>query len=391
MQKTVDGGWLAEDMAAMMQKALDDRGTQTTDAQTRIESVPAPWRRYVVDAVGRFVAAIRSLSDVYGRQMEAEVREVAAEADTELTGANARLADANAQQAVPGTKIAKKMVGQKRREGIKPLEQVMDPGLQRELVALDRERDALLSVIEKDAVSDQPSDRERAVRVSTQLHRLRKERTALLRDHNLQVAAVAGFATAAGSAVAPVLLPSAGRVGQAVRNGVAANVRSLVGELSEMAKHPADDCNNEESDLLQALDRSMAPTQKALIDLATQTDATETETATTSARTDVKVTDLEEKTSTTMSRAANARTDAKVTASKKKTGVTRTRATRRTHAVNARARAKAADLKKKTDTTSFRGFCDTVWCKILAIAAIIASFFLFLGWKLGMCQKRVEG
>jgi hypothetical protein len=273
----------------------------------------------------------------------------------------------------------------------------MDPGLQRELVALDRERDALLSVIEKDAVSDQPSDRERAVRVSTQLRRLRKERTALRRDHNLQVAAVAGVATAAGSAVAPVLLPSVGRTRQAPRNGAAANVLSFAGELSEMAKlvdvavrevdtnssplgdsgAPRDEARARGLDALKGGQKlegsvqglqsseagkqfagSMAPTQKFLVNLATQTDATGTETATTAARTDVKVTDL-----------------------KKEIGVTRTRAVRRT-------RAKAADLGSKADTTSFRGF---VCCKILAIVAAIASFFLFLGWKLGMCQKRVEG
>jgi hypothetical protein len=119
----------------------------------------------------------------------------------------------------------------------------------------------------------------------------------------------------------------------------------------------------------------MAPTQKFLVNLATQTDATGTETTTTAVgtgsvptKTNVKVTNLkgmaatqkallgartdatETEIVTTAARigAANARTDAKVATPKKKTGVTRTRAVRST-------RAKAADSKKKDGHDIFQG------------------------------------
>jgi hypothetical protein len=96
--------------------------------------------------------------------------------------------------------------------------------------------------------------------VTTELQRIEAAFQLLSKDmaasgcfHALQVAAVAGVATGTGSAVAPVLLPSVGRVGQAVRNGAAANVSFLAAELLKMDKYPADDCNDTASNLLSDL------------------------------------------------------------------------------------------------------------------------------------------
>jgi hypothetical protein len=307
----VDDGWLVEDMATMMQQALDDR-----DAPIVLSCplAPAPWLQYSVDAIGRFIGEISSLTAGHVRQEETEARKV--EADTQLTGANARLADANAQQAVPGTQIAKEKVGQKRREGMKPLER-----------ATERARDRRATV--------EAGKADFAV----------KEESGRVGEANTNSFSLGGSGAPRAEARASG--------SDSVKSG------QKLGESAQGLQSP---------EAGKQFDVGMAPTQRSLVDLATQTDATGTETVTTGTKTDV----------------VSARTNVKVTDLKKKIGVTRTRAVRRT-------RAKATDLEKKTDATSFRGFCDTVWCKILAIAAIIASFFLFLGWKLGLCQKRVEG
>jgi hypothetical protein len=99
---------------------------------------------------------------------------------------------------------------------------VTDSGLQREIDVIDGELDMWLAV-----GKSRGTNIALVMQVSTELSRLKGEKAALLRDHNLQVAAVAGVATAAGSAVAPVLLSPAGRVGQVLRSGSREEIEAL--------------------------------------------------------------------------------------------------------------------------------------------------------------------